>query len=283
MTNKAQNKPQLDIPSLYDVRGKVCVVTGGATGIGKMFAAAFVQNGAKVYIASRKAKPLQEAAHELNSWGPGSVVAIPADVSSRAGCQALCDEIKKRETKVHVLVNNSGVSWGASLLDFPEKEGWDNLMALNVKSLFYMTTGLLPLLQKDADNVNPGRVINISSVMGDMPSAESPLSPPGSGTYSYSASKAAASHLTRVMAHSLAQKFVTVNAIAPGVFPSKMTAFGISKHEDKLVSQQPTGRVGTSEDMGGLALFLASRASAHITGAVIPIDGGAALGTFSKL
>ncbi|PRP89435.1 hypothetical protein PROFUN_01298 [Planoprotostelium fungivorum] len=279
MSNRAASqKPSLDVSSLYGVKGKVCVVTGGATGIGKMFAAAYVQNGAKVYIASRKIQPLQAAADELNSWGPGKAIAIQADVSSKAGCKALCDEIRKHESKIHILVNNSGVSWGASLNDFPEKEGWDNLFSLNVKSLFYMTVGLLDLLEKDSTNTEPARVINISSVAGIVPIAENPLSAPGQGTWSYAASKSAASHLSRSLAASLAGRSITVNAVAPGVFPSRMTAFGLSKHEDKLVATQPTGRVGDAQDMGGLALFLASRGAAHITGAVIPIDGGASLG-----
>jgi len=271
-------KPNVNVGPLFSVAGKVVLVTGGGSGIGKMFATAYVLNGAKVYIASRKLKPLQEAADELTKWGPGQAIAIQADVGTRKGCEALCEEIKKRETKLHILVNNSGISWGAPMDNFPEKEGWDNLFSLNVKSIFYMSVGLLPLLEKDATNEDPARIIVVSSVAGFATQAEGRLSAPGSGTYSYQPSKAAASHLARVLATSYASRHVNVNAIAPGVFPSRMTAFGISKYEEQLIEHQPTGRLGSVEDMAGLALFLGSRASAHITGVVIPIDGGATLG-----
>ena len=137
-----------------------------------------------MYIASRKAKPLNEAAEALSAMGPGKCIPVVADLSTRAGCDALCNQIKQHETKVDVLVNNSGVSWGAPLVDFPEREGWDKVMALNVKSLFYMSVGLLDLLKKDADNVNPGRIINVSSVASISPIAEGGLSAVGNGTYS---------------------------------------------------------------------------------------------------
>ena len=230
-----------------------------------------------VYIASRKAGPLKEAADELTKMGPGVCYPIVADLGSKAGCDHLAEEIKKRESKIHVLVNNSGMSWGAPLFDFPEKEGWDRLLALNVKSLFYTSVALFPLLNKDATNTDPGRIINIASVAAISPAAEGGLSAKGSGTYSYQPSKAAAAHLTRVLANTWNSKNVTVNAVLPGVFESRMTQYGLKNHANELNSRQPTGRIGDTEDMAGIALFLASRGSAHITGVCIPIDGGASL------
>eukprot|EP01117_Protostelium_nocturnum_P012667 TRINITY_DN4666_c0_g1_i1.p1 TRINITY_DN4666_c0_g1~~TRINITY_DN4666_c0_g1_i1.p1 ORF type:complete len:285 (-),score=91.87 TRINITY_DN4666_c0_g1_i1:77-931(-) len=274
------SKENFESNQLFDVKGKVCLVTGGASGIGKMFASAYVQNGATVYIASRKLKPLEEAAKEMNQKGPGKAIPIVADVSTKEGCDSLAQEIKNREKKLDVLVNNSGMSWGAPLEKFPEKEGWDNLMALNVKSIYYLTVALIPLLELNANNVEPGRVIVVSSVAGITPISEGKLSPPGSGTWSYNASKAAASHLARSLASTLAHRFITVNTVAPGVFPSRMTAYALSKAEEVLKSSQPTGRLGTGEDIAGIALFLASRASSHITGAVIPVDGGINIGGF---
>ncbi|KAJ3220149.1 hypothetical protein HDU67_005473 [Dinochytrium kinnereticum] len=220
----------LTLNTLFSVKGKVALVTGGGSGIGK------------IYIASRKLKNVQEAADELNKMGPGTCIALQADLTTRAEAEALAGKLKERESKLHILVNNSGMSWGASLTDFNEKDGWDRLFALNVKSLFYMTTALLPLLTKDADNIDPARVINISSVAGTSSVAEMDLAASGYGTWSYNASKAAVNHLTRTMANSLAGKFVTINAIAPGVFPSKMTKFGLENAKDSLLKAQPTGR-----------------------------------------
>jgi len=266
----------LSVDNLFDVRGKIAVVSGGGSGIGKMIASGLVANGAKVYIAARKEAQLQATADELNAAGPGTCEYIVANLSSKAGCDALCDAIKARESKIHILVNNSGATWGASWTDFPEKEGWDRILALNVKSIFYMTFGLSDLLSKDADARDPGRVINISSVAGVSAHAEgSSVAGSGMGLWSYNTSKAAVNHLTSQLAVSLANRFITVNAILPGLFPSKMTAFGFKQHgEDKMAAGQPMGRVGAPADMAGLALFLCAPASAHVTGAHILLDGG---------
>ncbi|KAI3609781.1 short chain dehydrogenase reductase family [Moniliophthora roreri] len=268
--------PNLAIPSLFNVKGKIVLVTGGSSGIGKMIAGGFAQNGAKVYIASRKESQLKEAVAELSKDATGSVHYIVANVGSKAGCDALISEFKKRESKLHVLVNNSGITWGGPYDDFPEDKGWDNVFNVNVKSIFYMTAGLTDLLCKDSNAYDPGRVINISSTASVEPGAEGFLSAPGNGTWSYQPSKAAVNHLTSVLATKLGPSHVTVNAILPGLFPSKMTAFGMrTVGEETFNSIQPTGRYGTPEDMAGLALFLASPASAHITGAHILLDGGA--------
>ncbi|KAI0319350.1 rhamnolipids biosynthesis 3-oxoacyl-reductase [Amylostereum chailletii] len=271
------------IPSLFNVKGKVAVVTGGGSGIGTMIATAYVQNGAKVYIASRKEKQLKEAAEQLNKLGPGSCEYVVADLSSKAGCDKLVDTIKSKETKVNILVNNSGMSWGAPMDNFPEKEGWDRLMALNVKSIFYVMahSSLYPrladLLAKDATNHSPGSVINISSVAGFARNSEAGrVAPPGSGVWSYNVSKAAVNHLTSNLSVTLGKRFITVNAICPGVFPSKMTAFGfkLAGGAEGMAKGAPWGRVGEPRDMAGVAFFLASPAGAHVTGAHIVLDGG---------
>ncbi|KAF8352188.1 rhamnolipids biosynthesis 3-oxoacyl-reductase [Amanita rubescens] len=262
--------------TLFNVKGKVVLVTGGSSGIGKMIANGFAQNGAKVYIASRKEAQLKEAAEELNRSATIPVQYIVANVSSKAGCDALIREFKTRENKLHVLINNSGITWGGPYDNFPEEKGWDNVFNVNVKSIFYMTAGLTPLLSKDSTNQDPGRVINISSVSGTEPYCEGALSREGNGTWSYEPSKAAANHLTSALAVKLSRAQITVNAICPGLFPSKMTAFGLhNAGEDAFTSAQPTGRFGQSSDVAGLALFLASPASAHVTGCHIPLDGGA--------
>jgi len=270
----------LSITSLFNVKGKTVLVTGGGSGIGKMMATGFARNGANVYIAARKEKQLQEAVIHIKNVANGKVDYIVANVGSKAGCDALIREFQKRESKLHVLINNSGITWGGSFEDFPEEKGWDNVFNVNVKSIFYMTAGLTDLLAKDSTNVDPGRVINISSTSSVDPACESPLSGAGNGTWSYQPSKAAANHLTSALALKLAPCCITVNAILPGLFPSKMTAFGLrTAGEEVFESVQPTGRFGRMEDIAGLALFLASPASAHITGTHTIIDGGARYNT----
>ncbi|KAF7323339.1 hypothetical protein HMN09_00114800 [Mycena chlorophos] len=251
--------------SLFNVEGK----------IGKMIAAGFVENGAKVYIAARKEKQLQEAVADLQKLGAGKIHYIVANVGSKAGCDALIAEFKKRESKLHVLVNNSGVTWGAPYGEFPEDKGWDNVFAVNVKSIFYMTAGLTDYLTKGATADDPGRVINISSTDSIIPHSENLLSGDGNGTWSYQPSKAAVNHLTTQLAVKLGPSQVTVNAILPGYFPSKMTAFGLKTAGKEILAMgQPTGRLGQTEDMAGVALFLASPAAVHVTGAQLIVDGG---------
>jgi NAD(P)-dependent dehydrogenase (short-subunit alcohol dehydrogenase family) len=279
----------LQVPNLFNIQGKIALVTGGSAGIGKMIASGFAQNGAKVYIASRKESQLKEAVAEITSGlknvkttTPGSVEYIVANVGSKAGCDALIAEFKKREPsqKLHILVNNSGITWGGPYDDFPEEKGWDNVFAVNVKSIFYMTAGLTDLLAKDSHNRDPGRVINISSTASMDPRSEGALSRPGNGTWSYQPSKAAVNHLTSQLALKLAPRHITVNAILPGVFPSKMTAFGLqTAGEEAFIAYQPTGRFGNPADMAGITLFFASPASAHVTGAHVILDGGARWGS----
>ncbi|KAJ7491006.1 hypothetical protein FB451DRAFT_1514315 [Mycena latifolia] len=269
--------PDLDISSLFSVKGKTVLVTGGSVGIGKMIATGFARNGATVYIAARKEAQLKEAVEDMNKVATAGVHYIVANVGSKAGCDALIAEFKRRETKLHVLVNNSGITWGGPFNDYPEEKGWDNVFHVNVKSVFYMTAGLSDYLAKGSTAHDPGRVINISSTSSIDPHSEGPLSDVGNGTWSYQPSKAAVNHLTSQLAVKLAPSFITVNAILPGVYPSKMTAFGLKTSGDKMVKGQPMGRVGSPGDMAGLVLFLASPASAHITGTHIITDGGARL------
>ncbi|RKO99012.1 hypothetical protein CXG81DRAFT_15154 [Caulochytrium protostelioides] len=271
-------KTDLTIPTLFGLKGKVALVTGGGTGIGKDMARALVQNGAKVYIASRKKDVLEKTAAEFNQMGPGSCHTITADLSNRAGCEAMAKAFLQHESALHVLINCSGMTWGSELENFDEPNGWDRLMALNVKGVFYSTTALLPALRRGArGNEDPARVINISSVAGIAVNAANKLSGEGRGTWSYSASKAAVMHLTSVLARQFVYEHITVNAILPGIFPSNMTAYGLKNNHDEIIRHQPTGRFGSSEDIAGTALYLCSRAGSHATANQIVLDGGSRL------
>ncbi|KAA1098554.1 hypothetical protein PGT21_036410 [Puccinia graminis f. sp. tritici] len=258
------------IGNLFGIQGRIAVITGGGTGLGKMMANAWVVNGGHVVIAARKEEVLSKTCERLNGMGTGKAEYITSDLSSKAGCAALCDELKKRFDKIHVLVNNSGMAIAGEFHQYPEKD-WDDVFNLNVKSIFYMTSELTPLLAKDATNLDPGRVIVIASVQafnnhsvfGDR------------GIWSYSSSKAAAVSLASNLAVTLGPKFITVNAICPGLFPSSMTEEIISHAEQLACSLHPMGRYGAVEDMAGVFLFLASRAGAHISANAILSDGGA--------
>ncbi|KAG0149212.1 hypothetical protein CROQUDRAFT_40015 [Cronartium quercuum f. sp. fusiforme G11] len=266
----------LDIKNLFGVKGRTAVITGGGSGLGEMMAHAWVENGGHVIIASRKEKALSKVCEQLNLIKKGGKAEyVIGDVSTKLGCIEICNQIKSRVSKVHVLVNNSGVTWGAPFDDVPEKEGWDRVLSMNVKSIFYMTSELTPLLAKDATNIDPGRVIIISSVAGLAAAAESTgLGAQGHGLWSYNASKAAAISLSNNLAVTLGPKFITVNAICPGVYPSKMTAYGMKTKANILASSHPMGRYGTPEDIAGLFLFLSTRAGAHISANYILTDGG---------
>jgi len=251
------------VKDLFSVAGKVALVTGGTRGIGLMMARGLVANGATVYVASRKAEACEAAAKELSPLG--TCFGIPASLGSEAGCNALAEELAGREERLHVLVNNAGANWGAPLAEYPD-EAWDKVLALNVKAVFQLTRALLPRLEAAASPEDPARVINVGSIDG--------LQVPAMETYAYSASKAAVHHLTRTLARRLAPSHVTVNAVAPGPFESKMMAATLDQFHDAIVASCPLGRIGRPEDMAGIAVYLASRAGAYVTGAVIPIDGG---------
>ena len=250
---------------LFSVHGKNVLVTGGSRGIGLMIARGFVAAGAHVIISSRKAEVCAAVAEELSAHG--SCAAIAADLSGDGGALALADAVGERVDKLDVLVNNAGATWGAPLEDYPES-AFDKLWAVNVKAVFRLTTALLPTLRAAATADDPARVINIGSVDG--------LRVPSMEVYAYSATKAAVHMLTRSLAHQLAGERITVNAIAPGPFESKMMAFALDDPGSRaaIEAQVPLGRIGRPEDMAGTAIYLASRAGAYLTGAVIPVDGG---------
>jgi NAD(P)-dependent dehydrogenase (short-subunit alcohol dehydrogenase family) len=251
------------VKDLFSIAGKVALVTGGSRGIGFMIARGFVEAGAKVYISARKADACEAAAAELSQHGTCN--ALPADLSTEAEARRLAEAIAAREPAVHILVNNAGANWGAPLAEFPD-EAWDKVLALNVKAIFHLTRAMLPQLEKAASAADPARVINIGSIDG--------LSVPELDTFAYSASKAAVHHLTRVLAKKLAPKKITVNAVAPGPFESKMMAQTLRSFGKLIVESCPLKRIGEPEDMAGVAIYLASRAGAYVTGAVIPVDGG---------
>ncbi|HEY3735276.1 MAG TPA: SDR family oxidoreductase [Streptosporangiaceae bacterium] len=248
---------------LFDLTGKTAVVTGGTRGIGLMMARGLLEAGARVYISSRKADGCAAAEQELKPYG--TVSAIPADLSTEAECLRLAAEIGQREQALHVLVNNAGATWGAPLEEFPAA-AWDKVVDLNLKAPFYLTRAFLPLLEAAGTHDDPARVINVGSIDG--------LRVPPMPTYSYSASKAGLHHMTRVLARELGPRRITVNAVAPGPFESKMMAATLEAFGDAIADAAPLRRIGRPDDMAGVAIYLASRAGAYVTGAVIPVDGG---------
>ncbi|MES0827303.1 SDR family oxidoreductase [Ruegeria sp. SCP11] len=254
--------------TLFSLEGKTALVTGGATGIGRMAAEALVRAGARVLIASRKADACEAVAAELNGLdAPGQAEGFGGDVSTCEGIEALVAEIRSRTNALDILMNNSGVSWGAPMGQFPH-DAWEKVMSVNVAGLFDLTQKLLPMLMKSGSVDDPARVINVGSVMGEVPM--------GDGAYSYSASKAAVLHLTKIMAKEFSPYHITVNALAPGPFVSRMTAFATADEEtrEKVGKTVPLGRVGRDEDIAGCMLFLCGRGGSYVTGAVIPVSGG---------
>jgi len=262
----------MQLNDLFSIEGKVALVTGGSRGIGEMIAAGFLANGVKVYISSRKASVCNETAKRLMAQYGGECISIPGNLAELSGIEAVAAEIAKREDRLHILVNNAGVSWGAPIDEFPEL-GWDKVMDTNVKGYFFLTQKLLPLLRRAATHEDPARVINVGSIDG--------IKTPIFDTFSYGPSKAAAHHLTRVLAAHLVKENILVNAIAPGPFPTWMLSTGVGgggdvegTDWDAVARGNPRKRVGTAEDIAGIAIFLSSRAGAYTVGEVITCDGG---------
>ena len=255
--------PPLHRDELFSLDGRVALVTGGSRGIGYMIASGFVANGAKVYIAARKAEACDAAAEELSRIG--ECISIPADLGTTEGRALLVKELTDREGKLDILVNNAGASWGAPLDEYPE-DGWDKVMNINVKVPFMLTRDLVPLLANAGTLEEPARVINVGSIDA--------LTVPSVDNFAYGPSKAAVHHMTRVLAVALAPRHITVNAIAPGPFESKMTEWMLENFQQAIEASAPMKRIGKPEDMAGVALYLASPASTYVTGAVIPVDGG---------
>jgi 2-deoxy-D-gluconate 3-dehydrogenase len=253
------------IRDLFSLQGRVALVTGGSRGIGRMIAAGFLESGAKVYISSRKADACDATADALRRHG-GECASIPMDVSTVEGCRALAAEIARREGRLDILVNNAGAAWAAGFAEFPE-HGWDKVMNLNVKSPFFLTQALHPMLKAAASDERPAKVINIASIDGIR---LNPLE-----TYSYHASKAALIYLTRRMAARLVPEKIVVNAIAPGPFASEMNRAARDR-PDEVAARTPLRRIGRDEDMAGAAIYLASRAGDYVVGETIAVDGGIA-------
>ena len=258
---------------IFSIRGKVALVTGGSRGIGEMIAAGFLAAGAKVYISSRKADVCDATAERLAATYGGTCISLPADLSQMSGIESLAARLAEKEDKLDILVNNAGAAWGAPIESFPEV-GWDKVMDTNVKGVFFLTQKLLPLLRKAAAEGAPARVINIGSIDG--------LKSAAFDTFSYGASKAAVHHLTRFLAAHLTKEKILCNAIAPGPYPTWMLSTGVgfggeteNADWDRVGRGNPSGRVGTAQDIAGLAIFLSSRAGEFVVGQVIASDGGA--------
>jgi NAD(P)-dependent dehydrogenase (short-subunit alcohol dehydrogenase family) len=250
---------------LFDLTGKYALVTGGTQGIGLMMARGLLQARARVVISSRKADACEHARAQLSEFG--DVQAVPADLSRHAECLRLAELVGADPGGLHILVNNAGATWGEALETFPDS-AWDKVIDLNLKSPFWLVQELLPALRRAGTFDDPARVINVGSIDA---LHVSPLP-----TYSYSSSKAGLHQLTRVLARELGPQHITVNAVAPGPFQSKMMAATLEAAGDVIAAAAPLGRIGRDDDMAGIAVFLASRAGAYLTGTVIPVDGGIA-------
>lgn len=259
------------IDQLFSMRDKICVVTGGSRGLGYAIAQAFFAAGAKrIYITARKAEACEHAAAELSKLSEtGECIAVPGDISTMEGITRLASVLKEKEAHIDVLVNNAGVGWLAPLEDFPEK-GWDKVMDLNVKTPFFLTQAMIPLLSKNATADSTASVINIGSIAGIMGRTD---------TFSYAPSKAAIHQLTRNLGVALAEKHIRVNAIAPGRFHTRMTEYASADTAgyEAEIKAIPLHRWGTDPDIMGVALMLASPAGAFITGQIIAVDGGTTL------
>lgn len=252
----------MDLNSLFNLDGRIAIVTGGSRGIGKMIVEGYLAAGAKrVYISARKAEQIQAT---IDEFGKDKVVGIPSDLSQVDGCQMLADEIARREDKIDILVNNAGAAWGADFGTVDEAQ-WDRVMDLNVKGLFFLTQALHPLLKKAATFDRPAKVINIASVDG--------LKINPWQTYSYQASKAAVIQLTRRLAAELVKDNIITTAIAPGAYQSDMN-MAARDHADSVSKGIPFPRIGTPEDMAGLAIFLAARSGDYVMGETVVSDGG---------
>jgi NAD(P)-dependent dehydrogenase (short-subunit alcohol dehydrogenase family) len=251
----------MDTTRLFSLAGRTALVTGGSRGIGRMIAEGFLAQGARVYISARKAEACDRTAQELSAFG--HCISLPADVSTVEGAKALVAAYAKHESTLDILVNNAGAAWGAPYEEFPES-GWDKVVDLNLKTPFFLTQALTPMLRKAATD-HLAKVINIASIDG--------ISVNPQETYSYAASKAGLIQLTRRMALRLAPERIVVSAIAPGAFASDMNKVA-RDHGDEIKGRIPAGRIGEPEDMAGAAIYLASRAGDYVVGSTLIVDGG---------
>ncbi|GAA4350834.1 SDR family oxidoreductase [Variovorax defluvii] len=251
----------MDTTRLFSLEGRSALITGGSRGIGRMIAEGFLAQGARVYISARKAEACDRTAKELSAFG--QCVSLPADVSTVEGAQALVAAYAKHESTLDILVNNAGAAWGAPYEEFPES-GWDKVVDLNLKTPFFLTKALTPMLKKAATD-HLAKVINIASIDG--------ISVNPQETYSYAASKAGLIQLTRRMALRLARDRIVVSAIAPGAFASSMNKDARDRAEE-IQGRIPAGRIGEPEDMAAAAIYLASRAGDYVMGSTLVVDGG---------
>lgn len=247
---------------MFDLTGRVAVITGGSRGIGAMIAEEFVRRGVRTYITSRKAEPCLQTAARLSELG--ECIALPNDLSRAEGIGAFVGEVTEREQRLDILINNAGAAWGAPFDEFPEK-GWDKVMDINLKSVFFLTQQLAPLLRAGASPERPAKVLNIASIDG--------IRVPDMETYSYVASKAGLIHLTRRLAKRLVGEHIYVNAIAPGAFASDMNVYA-RDDPDGVARMIPSGRVGRPEDIAGTAVYMCSRAGDYLVGVALAVDGG---------
>ncbi len=256
------------IDDLFSLEGKTALVTGGSRGLGAMIGEGLLRAGARVYLSSRSQDDCEQRAAKLSAYG--ECIALPGDVSTLAGIEALVGAYGEKQRKLDLLVNNAGTSWAAPLDDYPEA-GWDKVMDLNVKGAFFLTQQLLPKLRMSASAQDPARVINIGSISGMMSESLS--------AYAYGPSKAAINHLTRQLAGDLAADNINVNSISPGFFPSSMSSWLVDDEEKskQMLARIPRGRYGEPQDIIGLMLLMCSRAGAYMTGNVVPLDGGLSL------
>ncbi|HEY0941463.1 MAG TPA: SDR family oxidoreductase [Steroidobacter sp.] len=256
------------LETLFALHGKTALVTGGAQGIGRMLAEVMLRAGAQVLITSREEQVATDAAARLNALNAtGAAMGLAADISTEEGVVGLAQQVRGRCDRLSILVNNAGRTWGAALDSFPH-HAWQSVFAVNVAGLFTLTRELLPVLKNAASAEDPARVVNIGSIAGSQPVSE--------GAYSYAASKAAVHHLTRILAKELISSSITVNAIAPGLFVTRMTAFATTEasSRERVAQNVPARRLGCEQDLAGALLFLCGRGGAYVTGSIIPVDGG---------
>ncbi len=266
-----------DLQQLFSLEGKTALVTGGGTGLGRIMTETLVNAGAKVLICSRKFANVKQTSDEINAAIDKELVTpFEGDISSEDGIGKIHQEIKSRTNNLNILINNSGATWGEKLGKFPYS-AWNKVLDVNVTGLFQLTQSLLGVLENSSKYGDPSRIINIGSVMGSTPH--------GDGAYSYSASKAAVHHLTRILAKELGPRNITVNAFAPGPFESKMTKFAFSsKNKEKAMANSiPLKRTGRPQDIASATLYLCGKGGGYVTGTIIPLDGGIHISTGHEL